>query len=114
VALGTLALGVGANTAVFSMINGLLLRPLPVPESERLVVLSYEDSGPHLSYKDGMPQAQYTFCTPFFRGLEKRQDLFDNVFAFNPDAGASVEGPLPDSRGRQNGRKSGGMGGRDQ
>lgn len=84
IALLTLALGVGANTAVFSLINGLLLRPLPVPESERLVVLSYEDSGPHLSYKDGVPSAQYTFCTPFFRGLEKR-DIFANVFAFNTD-----------------------------
>src|SRR5277367_5544888 len=39
VALLTLALGVGANTTVFSMINGLLLRPLSVPESDRLVVM---------------------------------------------------------------------------
>lgn len=76
VALGTLALGVGANTAVFSMINGLLLRPLPVPESDRLVVLSYQAGG---------PQPEYIYCTPFFRGLEKRQDLFTNIFAFNPD-----------------------------
>lgn len=76
IALLTLALGVGANTAVFSLINGLLLRPLPVPESERLVVLSYQSGG---------PQPEYIFCTPYFRGLEKRQDLFANVFAFNPD-----------------------------
>src|SRR5205823_862001 len=70
-----------------------LLRPLPVPESDRVVVLSYEDSGPHLRYKDGVPSAQYTFCTPFFRVLVNREDIFRNVFAFNPDT-LEVEGRL--------------------
>ncbi len=41
VALLTLALGVGANTAVFSLINGLLLRPLPVPHAEQLTILRF-------------------------------------------------------------------------
>src|SRR6202167_3628362 len=58
VAILTLAVGVGGNTAVFSLINGLLLRPLPVPHAERLVVLRMDEN---------IAEPNYAFCTPFFR-----------------------------------------------
>jgi predicted permease len=76
VALLTLALGVGANTAVFSLVNGLLLRPLPVPHAEQLAVLRMEAGG---------PGPEYEFCAPFFRSLESRHEVFSDVFAYNDD-----------------------------
>src|SRR5712671_2946207 len=42
VAVLTLALGIGANTAIFSLIDVILLRPLPVRDSERVVLLKWE------------------------------------------------------------------------
>lgn len=73
-AIITLALGVGANTTVFSMINGLLLRPLAVPSSNRLVVFGMDGN---------FPKRNYSFPESIFRGLEARRDGFTDVFCFH-------------------------------
>src|SRR5258708_9180763 len=45
VIVASLGIGIGANTAIFSVVNALLLKPLPYPESERLAVLWLRSPG---------------------------------------------------------------------
>jgi predicted permease len=72
-AIFTLALGLGANTAVFSLINALLLRPLAVSHAEQLVIVRMDRSDSDLP--------NYGFNAPLFRTLEKHHEVFEHLGA---------------------------------
>ena len=78
-----LALGIGATTAMFSLYHQILVRPLPVPEPERLVNLAAPGPGKiGGTYGDlGIGDREAQFSYPMFRDLEARQTGFTGLAA---------------------------------
>jgi putative ABC transport system permease protein len=82
-AILTLALAIGANTAIFTLFNQALLRALPVREPGQLVVLSFAGgSGGHINSDGGdTPGHHYSFSYPMFRDLRERNTSFSGLIA---------------------------------
>ncbi len=80
----TLALGIGANTAIFTLIDSILLRPLPFPQQERLMRIGYTDEG-------GRGNPLYaTFPKGWIRALGEHSNAFTAVSGFGADAESNV------------------------
>lgn len=81
VAVISLALGIGANAAIFSIFEQLLLRPLPVSAPDRLVNLAASGPMPGSTSSNMAGSSDVTFSYPMFRDLEKSQAVFTGIAA---------------------------------
>ena len=70
----SLALGIGANTALFSLIDAILLKPLPVKQPEQLVVV-----GTDAFQQPGKVSSSFSY--PVFRDLREQNSVFSGMFA---------------------------------
>ena len=89
VAILSLALGIGANSAIFSLFDQMLLRPLPVPNPEELVNLATPGPKPGSNSCGRAGSCDEIFSYPMFRDLEREQTSFTGLAAHRA-FGASV------------------------
>ena len=88
VAILALTLAIGANTAIFSVVNGVLLRPLRYADSDRLVTV-WENN-----LSKGIPQ--FYVNPPNFKEWTEQQHSFDQIAAFRPQPSILTGGGLPE------------------
>src|SRR6185437_16705377 len=78
VALLSLALGIGANTAIFTLVNQLILQPLPVKHPEELVMLA--GRGNHYGGNNGPDKLSY----PMYQEIRDKNEVFSGMFCTYP------------------------------
>src|SRR3954454_23199458 len=86
VAVITLALGIGANTAIFSVVNAVLLKPLPFPAPEELVAVGGIDLSETIS-----PPRLYSLCFPDFADFREQNRSFSSMAVYRDRTVALVD-----------------------
>ena len=89
----SLALGIGVNTAIFSVVDGLLFRPLPVPQSDRLVSLQHRAPSSSLYNSMSFPDyAHYRDHNTVFSGLAAHEPV--QVSVLDGDRSLKLDGEI--------------------
>lgn len=81
IAILTLALGIGANTAIFTLVNAVLLRPLPYPDSQKVVSVGLQF--PNGDVSDDLESRQYVFWRDHSQALDSVAAFFGSMGGFN-------------------------------
>ena len=85
VAVITFALGIGANTVIFSVVNAVLLRPLPYPNADRLVAVS----------ENSLKDPDISVAYPDYLDWRAEQSLFEEMSARMPTLPRRFDAPSP-------------------
>ena len=86
IAVAILALGIGVNTAIFSLVNTILLRPLTAVPADRIVGLYQKD--------ETQPDSYRAFSYPDYKDIREGNEIFESVMAHNFSMVGLTEGDV--------------------